>query len=79
MTEIHDPCPPPDAANYPYAQDFDGVWHRRPVGDEWIVTVDGPNCHTACGKAIPSVHVSDGYPDDLDDDETRCACCTVTS
>lgn len=48
----------PDGTRYPWAKDFDGVWHLRPVDDEWVILNDGPNARTVCGDAIPSVHVA---------------------
>jgi hypothetical protein len=41
-----------DAAQNPFAQALDGVWHRRPAGDPWIASIESPNCRTACGLAI---------------------------
>jgi hypothetical protein len=62
-----------DADEYPWAQDLDGVWHRRPEGDPWVTTVDGANCLTRCGQAIGSVHVSSYDPREvLTHDETLC-------
>jgi hypothetical protein len=64
-----------DTGSYPFAQDLDGVWHRRPEGDEWVTSVEEPNCRTVCGKAIYSVHVS-GFEPEADESTgaTLCAC-----
>ena len=52
-----------DMEQFPYAQDLDGIWHWRPEGDEWHTSIDEPQCRTACGLNIHSVHVSEGRPD----------------
>jgi hypothetical protein len=54
-----------DSDDWPYAQDLDNVWHKRPSKDHWSYGADhdGPNCRTLCGQAIHSVHVSDSLPE----------------
>lgn len=51
-----------DAERFPYAQDLDGAWHRRPVGDTWNSDQDSTQCRTVCDQAIYSVHVSEYEP-----------------
>lgn len=64
-----------DSADFAYAQDLDGVWHQRPDGDTWTVSVEEPNCRTRCGQAISSVHVSEYKPDpDPEGGSTCCPC-----
>lgn len=70
-----------DAAQYPYAQDLDGAWHRRPEGDGWHApdTAEDlqPQCATLCGQEIHSVHVSEYVPEaDPVQGETLCPCVT---
>lgn len=74
-------CDCEDSAEFPWAQDLDSVWHRRPTGDRWIAFDtrgdgwQGPQCMTACGKAIWSVHVS-GFQPEADEatGATLCEC-----
>ncbi len=75
---------PNDSATFPYAQDLDGVWHKRPEGDEWrggsIAGYGGPQCRTRCGREIHSVHVSDSEPEpDASTGSTLCPCVTGTT
>ena len=71
------PAAPPaedDSKRYPFAQDLDGAWHRRPPGDTWTAG-DEPQCRTACGMAIHSVHVSEYEPEaDAPAGATLCEC-----
>jgi hypothetical protein len=71
-----------DGTAYPYAQDLDRVWHKRPADDQWTNydrrshAADQPQFRSMCGKALPSVHVAQTppAPDDLLDGETLCLC-----
>jgi hypothetical protein len=62
-----------DSVRYPWAQDLDGVWHKRPPGKPWVTSDDGPNCETVCGKWIASANVSLGWM--LSTMPERCANC----
>jgi hypothetical protein len=65
-----------DGAAYPWAQDLDGVWHKRPADDTWNPDFAGTQCRTLCGRAIASVRASQFNPDErgLDEDESVCRC-----
>jgi len=64
-----------DAHRYPFAQDLNGEWHRRPPGDTWTVSAEEPNARTLCGEAIHSVHVSEFQPEpDASTGSTLCEC-----
>lgn len=66
-----------DSERYPYAQDLDGAWHARSVGDTWNPTVEGLQCRTRCGKRIRSVRVSEFEPEpDPSTGSTLCPCVT---
>lgn len=60
--ELGDSGTAPDGTEYPYAQDHEGIWHRRPAGDRWSTELDEYSCSTVCGKQIVSAHVSPGHP-----------------
>lgn len=48
-----------DSDQYPWVEDLDGLWHRRPPGQPWVMDrEDGGNAETLCGQWVPSVHVS---------------------
>lgn len=59
-----------DSEQFPWTQDFSGVWHRRPAGRPWI-TGDDVNAETVCGHWISSVHVSNTEPEG-----PKCVACT---
>lgn len=66
-----------DGTRFPFVQDLDGKWHRRPPTDTWKRSLEGPNASTVCGLVVPSVHVSAYDPrtnEDRWDDETFCEC-----
>ena len=60
-----------DSDMLPWAEDLDGVWHRRPPGRDWV-TGDGANAETVCGRRIASVHVSNCEPEG-----TICSACAA--
>jgi hypothetical protein len=63
-----------DGTAFPYAEDLDGVWHRR-ADDEWIpATVADTQCSTVCGIRIGSVRVSEPAPDAADGDQVCAGC-----
>lgn len=51
-----------DGAEWPYAQDQQGIWHRRPADDGWSIEPEEYSCRTVCGKGIVSAHVSQSHP-----------------
>lgn len=51
-----------DGTEYPYAQDHEAVWHRRPADDEWSIDPNEHSCSTICGKQIVSAHISPSHP-----------------
>lgn len=51
-----------DGTEFPYAQDHEAVWHRRPADDTWSVVPEEHSCSTICGKQIVSAHVSPSHP-----------------
>ena len=67
---------PDDAAQHPYAQDLDGMWHQRPAADPWVNSMEQANCRTRCGRTIGSVCVSEykPEPEGLYGDATICPC-----
>lgn len=76
----HPNQPVDDSATFPWAQDLDRVWHRRPAGDYWRPMRDGyegPQCTTNCGRAINSAHVSEYMPEPFEGSGERlCTCAT---
>lgn len=71
----------PDGTRYPWVQDLDGVWHKRPADDTWTPAV--PDAEVAQARSIcsagpvHSVRTSAFRPDEipLRDDETMCGEC----
>lgn len=64
-----------------YAVDLDGVWHKRPAGDEERYDSENsrPWFNTMCGQyrqgePLDSMLDTRPAPDDLDDGETLCLC-----
>lgn len=54
------PDPIADSDRYPYARDFDQIWHVRKPGTPWLQNrEDGANAETLCGRWIPSVSVGE--------------------
>lgn len=51
-----------DAVEFPFVQDFDRRWHKRPTDDEWTRYPAELQARTLCGQHIPSVHVSSFDP-----------------
>ena len=51
-----------DGDAVPFARDPDLIWHKRPAGDPWIRSEEGPNCRTRCGQAIRSSRLSRVLP-----------------
>lgn len=46
-----------DGEEFPFVQDLDGRWHKRPADDYWTVNGDY-QAATNCGLLVSSVHVS---------------------
>jgi hypothetical protein len=65
-----------DHGDSSYAQDLDGMWHRR-RGSSWTPPPAGVQCVTECGRRIASVHVAESDPRlrGLSVDEWACEIC----
>lgn len=65
-----------DGDAVPFARDPDLTWHKRPAGDPFIRSAEGPNCRTRCGQAIRSDRVSRTLPV-IVPPELLCSCVTA--
>jgi hypothetical protein len=74
----HAPDPIDDGATLPFAQDTDGMWHKRPADDTlWTPPPAETQCATVCGTRIASKNLASTDPRKLElvDNKTTCIGC----